>query len=94
MPGLVVSIAPTGIPLWSLDGRSIYFKSLDPTGAAAIWSIPMTGGHSTLLMRFADPAQPSYRPEWSFGSGRMYFTIDERQSNVWVMDATPARTAK
>jgi Tol biopolymer transport system component/tRNA A-37 threonylcarbamoyl transferase component Bud32 len=98
-PRVVLDSAKTpgafiGIPLWSPDGRSLYFKSLDPTGAAAIWSIPMTGGRPTLLDRFADPAQPSYRPEWSFGAGRMYFTIDERQSNVWVMDATPARTAK
>jgi eukaryotic-like serine/threonine-protein kinase len=84
----------TGVPLWSRDGRSLYFKSLDPTGAAAFWSIPMTGGHPTLLIRFSDPARPSYRPEWSYGSGRMYFTIDERQSNVWVMDATPARAAR
>ena len=82
-----------GVPLWSPDSHSLYFKSLDPTGVAAIWSIPLAGGRPTSLMRFADPAQPSYRPEWSFGSGRMYFTIDERQSNVWVMDATPARAA-
>jgi serine/threonine-protein kinase len=83
----------TGVPLWSSDSRSLYFKSLDPAGAAAFWSIPVTGGPPTLLVRFTDPARPSYRPEWSIGSGRMYFTIDERQSNVWVMDATPVRAA-
>ena len=84
----------TGVPLWSPDGHSLYFKSRALSGAAAIWSIPLAGGRPTQLFRFTDSAQPSYRPEWSFSSGRMYFTIDERQSNVWVMDATPARAAR
>jgi serine/threonine-protein kinase len=84
----------TGVPLWSPDGRSLYFKSLDPTGAAAFWSMPVTGGRPSLLIRFFDPSRPSYRPEWSYSSGRMYFTIDDRESNVWVMDATPAHAAR
>jgi len=73
-------------PLWSADSRTIYFKSHDQQGAAEFWSIPATGGKPTLLIRFDDPHRPSYRPEWSIGGGHMYFTIDDRQSDVWVAD--------
>ena len=75
-------------PAWSSDSRTLYFKSHDPKGNASFWSIPVTGGQPKLLIRFDDPTRPSYRPEWSIGSGRMYFPINERQSNVWVMDTT------
>jgi eukaryotic-like serine/threonine-protein kinase len=73
-------------PMWSADSRTIYFKSHDRQGNAEFWSIPLTGGKPALLTRFDDPHRPSYRPEWSIGAGRMYFTIDDRQSDVWVAD--------
>ena len=75
---------------WSADSRTLYFKSHDPRGNASIWEIPITGGTPKLLLRVDDPARPSYRPEWVVGAGRMYFTIQDRQSDVWVMDVTGA----
>jgi len=74
---------------WSSDGRALYFKSHDALGNAEFWSVPVAGGAATLLTRFADPSQGSYRPEWAVRAGRMYFTIDDRQSDVWVMQTTP-----
>ena len=74
---------------WSSDGHSLYFNSHDAAGNAAFWSIPAAGGSPTLLTRFRDPTLGSYRPEWSIGGGRMYFTVNDRQSDVWVMQATP-----
>ena len=93
-PRILLDSAPngdTGVeqPLWSADSRTIYFKSHDTQGNAAFWSIPMTGGKPSLLTRFNDPLRPSYRPLWGLGPDHMYFTLDERQSEVWVMDATP-----
>ena len=81
--------APVEMPLWSEDSKTLYFKSHDPEGNASFWSIPLSGGRPTLLVRFIDPARPSYRSEWSVAAGRMYFTINDRQSDVWVMEATP-----
>ena len=66
--------------------RTIYFKSYDQKGNAEFWSIPATGGRPTLLTRFDDRRRPSFRPEWALGPDRMYFTIQDRQSDVWVMD--------
>jgi Tol biopolymer transport system component len=77
------------LPVWSGDSHTLYFKSHDAKGNAAFWSVPVTGGQPTLLTHFDDLTRPSYRAEWSVGSGRMYFAIDDRQSDVWVMDATP-----
>ena len=74
---------------WSNDGRSLYFNSHDADGNAEFWSIPVTGGSPTLLTRFRDPMLASYRPEWSIGGGRMYFIVSDRQSDIWVMQATP-----
>ena len=51
--------------------------------------IPINGGAPTLLAHFDDPDRPAYRPEWSIGEGRMYFTIADLQSDVWVMQTSP-----
>jgi Tol biopolymer transport system component len=73
-------------PQWSQDGRTIYFKSHDASGRASFWSVPVAGGAPRLLARFDDPARPSYRPQWTLGRDRLYFAIEDRQSDVWVMD--------
>ncbi len=71
---------------WSRDSRTLYFKSGDARGNAAFWAIPATGGTPRLLIRFDDPTRPASRPEWFIGKGRMYFTIQDRQSDIWVME--------
>ena len=76
-------------PLWGPDGRTIYFKSHDADGLASFWSVPMTGGTPRLLVRLDDPERQSYRAGWSLGRDRIYFPIEDRQSDVWVMDVTP-----
>ena len=71
---------------WSPDSRTIYFKSVDQKANAAFWAIPTTGGTPKLLTRFDDPTRPAIRPEWFIGGGRMYFAIQDRQSDIWVME--------
>ena len=93
-PVVVLDSAASGgvaveMPIWSRDGRTIYFNSHDAKGNASYWSIPVTGGAPKLLTRFTDPAMPAYRPEWSIGGDRMYFAIQDRQSDIWVMEAGP-----
>ena len=68
------------------DGRTIYFNSHDERSNASFWSIPASGGTPTLLVRVDDPARPSYRPEWALRKNRIYFTIDQRESDVWVVE--------
>ncbi len=76
-------------PYWSGDGRTIYYKSHDPHGVASFWSVPAAGGISRQVVRFDDPSRPSYRISWALGSQRIYFMIDDRQSDLWVVQVSP-----
>jgi Tol biopolymer transport system component len=71
---------------WAPDGRTIYYKALDGEGHASIWSIPAEGGKSKLLVRFDDPTRPSSRAEFATDGKRLYFTISERESDIWQME--------
>lgn len=70
----------------SPDGRTIYFKAFDAAGRAQIWSVPASGGSPRLLVRFADAARPSNRPDFSVDAKRFYFAIDDRQSDIWIAE--------
>jgi hypothetical protein len=92
-PRIVVDMNEPGNPIaeradWSADGQTLYFKGHDTKGNASIWSVPAAGGKPKLLIRFDDPTRPSYRPEWAHARGRAYFTIADRQGDVWVMEVT------
>ena len=78
-----------GQPFWSSDGRALYFKTHDTRGNAQFWSVPVTGGPPTLMLALDDPSQGSFRPEWALRAGRMYYTVDDRESDVWVMQLRP-----
>jgi TolB protein len=81
--------AAAPIPLlaqWAPDGRTIYYKALDGVGRASFWSIPAEGGAPRLLARFDDPARPSSRAEFATDGARLYFTISERESDIWQME--------
>jgi Tol biopolymer transport system component/tRNA A-37 threonylcarbamoyl transferase component Bud32 len=72
--------------IWSTDSRTLYFKSHGAGGRAEVWALPATGGRPRLVTRFDDPSRPSHRYNVAVGPGEIYFTIDERQSDVWVME--------
>jgi Tol biopolymer transport system component/DNA-binding SARP family transcriptional activator len=75
---------------WAPDGRTIYYKALDAEGHASIWSIAAEGGDPELLVRF-DAAHPSSRAEFATDGKRFYFTIAERESDIWRMELGPGR---
>jgi Tol biopolymer transport system component len=71
---------------WSADGRAIYFKEVDREGRASFWALPTTGGRPRLLVRFDDPTKPFYHPNWKAHGRRFYFTINDRQSDIYVAE--------
>ncbi|MBA2626438.1 MAG: PD40 domain-containing protein, partial [Gemmatimonadales bacterium] len=90
-PRMLLDATQPGLPIaqqpyWSQDGTTIYFKSHDERANASIWSVPSTGGPPKQLVRFDDPQRPSYRPQWALGRDRIYFPMEDRQSDVWVID--------
>jgi tricorn protease-like protein len=70
----------------SPDGSTVYFKSYDEEGRAAIWSVSVNGGPTRLLARFDDPMRPSNRRNFTTDGRRLYFTMDDRQADVWVVE--------
>ena len=51
-------------------------------GAAAV---PVSGGAPTRL-RFDDPTRPWHRLGSGFEGSRMYFTLGDLQSDIWVAE--------
>lgn len=68
------------------DGRTLYFKSHDAEVRASLWSVPVAGGEPRLLVRFDDPVRPSIRSDFAVGAGRFFFTLEDRQSDIWVAE--------
>ena len=79
------------VPQWSTDGRTIFYKAFDAEGRSSIWSVAAAGGTPKLLVRFDDLTRPSSRPEFATDGKRLYFSLGERQSDVWTVDLVPER---
>ena len=79
-------ISEATYPVWSRDGRTIYFKAYDSKRQSSIWSISVDGGAPQLLLRFADPAHRSLRREFATDGKRFYFTISAEESDLWAAE--------
>jgi dipeptidyl aminopeptidase/acylaminoacyl peptidase len=89
----VVCGRPSGLgDLWPMnitvaeDGRTLYFKSRDGDGRASIWAAALTGCKPRRLVFFADLDRPSTRGDFGAGAGRFFFTIEDRQADIWVAE--------
>jgi serine/threonine protein kinase/dipeptidyl aminopeptidase/acylaminoacyl peptidase len=67
---------------WDPDGDTLYFKGAPPNGG--YWSIRVSGGKPKRLVRFDDGRNVS-RPEFASDGKELFFTITERESDVWVL---------
>ena len=70
--------------LWSADPKVLFFKGRDAARRGGIWSLRVGDATPRLLLRLDDPAHPSDRPDFATDGKRFFFTIDDRQSDVWV----------
>jgi WD40-like Beta Propeller Repeat len=75
---------------WSEDGRTVYYLAVDPAERTTIWSVPVRGGAPQLLVRFDEPTREWHRFGFNVRRGRFYFTVGDRQSDVWVAEAEEA----
>ncbi len=74
--------------VWRRGGSVFYFKSHDAAGRAMFWTIPAVGGRPHLLLRLDDLTHPSNRPDFAVDAERLYFAIQDRQSDIWVAELT------
>lgn len=72
-------------PAWPADGRTLYFNAMGFDGVPAYFAVPATGGTPRLLVRMDDPSRPSGRQEFTSDGTYLYFTVDNRQADIWVM---------
>ena len=76
---------------WAPDGRTVYMKTFDARGEAALWALSVTGGAPRLLVRFDEPMRPTRRPEFATDGKRLYFTLAQSEGDVWVMGIPGSR---
>ncbi|HET9985897.1 MAG TPA: protein kinase [Longimicrobiales bacterium] len=74
------------LAVFSANGQELYFKSHDADGRASFWAISIRGGRPRLLVRFDDPAWASNRFDFASDGKRFYFTVEDRQSDIWLAD--------
>jgi serine/threonine-protein kinase len=82
---VVESLASIPWMSWEKDGL-IYYTRHDAHGNTALWSVNPSGGAPRLLLRYDPVLHPSIRSPFAVGNGRVYFTTDERESDLYVMD--------
>ena len=75
---------------WSDDSHVLYYLAVNAAEQASIWSVGMTGGSPRLMVRFDDPTREWHRFGFLARGGRFYFTVGDRQSDVWAAEVEAA----
>ena len=75
----LTSFSPRG----SRDGRTIYAAGVHRDGRRGVWAIPVAGGTPRLVVAFDDPALANLG-NVSVGPDRLYLTVADHQSDIWV----------
>ncbi len=83
------STAGWDFPQWSADGRIVYHLSEDSSGhVRSVVAVPISGAPPRVVVRFDDPSRPWHRYGFRVGAGRMYLTLGERQSDIWIAEVS------
>jgi hypothetical protein len=51
-----------------------------------LWQGPAPYQSARRRVRFDDPSMPSYRPEFATDGERLYLTVGQYESDIWLMD--------
>jgi len=74
---------------WSADGRSLFYLGLDSSGVVrSVNGVSVTGGPPRVYVRFDDPTRPWHRYGFQVLGRKLYLTLGDLQSDIWVMDVT------
>jgi TolB protein len=85
LDGIAIGLIGPYWPEWSRDGRSVYFIGGDSLGSRALYAMPAGGGQPRKLIRFDDPTRHVHLA-FSVGDGKVYVSVAEYESDVYVMD--------
>lgn len=70
---------------WSPDRQMVYYLAIDSV-ATNIYAISTSDGTPRVVMRFDDPTRPWHRYGFQVFRDRLYFTVGDRQSDIWVAE--------
>lgn len=71
---------------WSRDSKHFYSAVREADGTSAIWQIPINGDEERRVLHFTDPLRQLYRSTFDVFGRKFYFTIGDRQSDIWTME--------
>jgi serine/threonine-protein kinase len=80
------STAGWAFPQWSADGHTVYHVTEDSGRTVGVVAVPVDGGPGRVVVRFDDPTRPWHRYGFRVRAGRMFFTLGDRESDVWAVD--------
>jgi hypothetical protein len=69
---------------YSRDGRTIFVGAADADSRFGIWAIPVAGGPSRLVVALDDPELTNPYGFFSVGPDRLYVTVAQYESDIWV----------
>ncbi len=69
---------------YSRDSRTIYAVATGPDGRKGVWAVPTAGGRARLVVVFDDPMLDAFASWISVGRDRLYLTVSEYESDIWV----------
>jgi serine/threonine-protein kinase len=69
---------------WAADSRTLYYLALDSVDRASVWGVDPRTADRKLLVRFDDPGREWHRYGFGAFGGRFYFTLGDRQSDLWT----------
>jgi hypothetical protein len=79
---------PLRRPQWDPFESIIYARTDEPGGGGAIWRLGLNGGTPRAVLRFDDRDRPSFRDDFTTDGDRLYFTVSQFESSLWLIDLT------
>jgi Tol biopolymer transport system component len=86
LPQLDRFVVSGGPAVFSPDGRHVYVWIREKGGASSIWQLPLNGDAEKRVFRLTDPSKQFYRPSLATDGADLYFTLGDRQSDIWTME--------
>jgi Tol biopolymer transport system component len=84
--------APGYMATFSADGRTLYYVARDPEQQkSGIWQVPFGGGPRSLVVAFVERSSGVSRAWIKVHGNRLYFTLGDPQSDVWMTEVAGER---
>lgn len=72
--------------VWSGDSRHIYLPVRERDGSVSLFQHSISGDGAKKILHFTDATRQPYRVQFDIHGENFYFTIGDRQSDIWVME--------